>query len=103
MRAWIDAQVNRSNHYLHRYRLGKVSEMSNGAIEPGRRATLPTKFAVNRTTAQNVQAAQKKWAVSVGNSGKQPSPLKGNDPPPIVNSTTNTAPIYARVRPLFAY
>ncbi len=101
MCAWIGSDVNRGNHDPHRYRLGKVSEMSNGAIESTRRATLPTKFATNRA-AQSVQAAQKKWAVSVGNPGKQPSPLKGKDVPPIVNSPANTAPIYARVRPLVA-
>lgn len=77
--------------------------MNNGAIDSARRATLPTKFAVNRAAQQNAQAAQKKWAVStaVGNSGKQspsPSPSKGHAVSPVVNSATNTAPIYARVR-----
>ena len=96
MRAWIDAEVNRSNDDLHRYRLGRVSEMSNGAIESARRATLPTKFATSRA-AQSAQAAQKKWAVSAENSGKQPSPLKGHGVSPAVSSATNTAPIYARV------
>ena len=71
--------------------------MSNGAID-SRRATLPTKFAVNRAAAQNVQSVQKKYTVSLGNSGKQASPRKSHEVPKIVNSATSTAPIYARVR-----
>jgi hypothetical protein len=82
--------------------------MSNGSIDAAaRRATLPTKFATNRAAQQNAQASQKKWAISTtstpapaaGNSGRQsPSPLKGHGvKAPVVNSPSNTAPIYARV------
>ena len=75
--------------------------MSNGAIDSARRATLPTKFATNRAAQQSAQAAQKKWAVSTGKQRQQQqqrSPLKGHEgASPIVNSATNTAPIYARV------
>ena len=81
--------------------------MSNGAIDAAaRRATLPTKFATGRAAQQNAQAPQKKWTISnpapaAGNSGRQsPSPLKGHAVSPVVNSATNTAPIYARVGPV---
>ena len=75
--------------------------MSSGAVEP-RRSTLPTKLAIS-IAAQGVQSTvqQKKWAVSVGNTGKKSSPSRTREAPPTVKSAaTNTAPIYARVRTL---
>lgn len=96
--------MDRGDYDLHQYRISRVSEMSNGAIDAAaRRATLPTKFTTSRAAQQNTQASQKKWAISnpapaAGNSGRQsPSPLKGHAVSPVVNSATNTAPIYARV------
>lgn len=63
---------------------------SNGAID-SRRATLPTKFAANRS-ALSVVSVQKKRTISGHSTQLSPIHSRASDTP-----TPNTAPIYARV------